>query len=144
MTGLLCFIVAVMVAPFKSKARLEAENATNSVCNGRWIFALVRDSIWLQLHVRRFPGRNRMPGDRSLALLRARARGQRGGERFIRTLKESLLWARPSDTIEELRTVLVEFANRYNETWLVARHGHRIPTQLRDDQCRLDQNATTD
>src|SRR5207342_1476065 len=32
---------------------------------------------WLQLHVRRFPGRNRMPGDRSLALLRARARGQR-------------------------------------------------------------------
>ena len=32
---------------------------------------------WLQLHVRRFPGRNRMPGDRSIAFLRARARGQR-------------------------------------------------------------------
>jgi hypothetical protein len=30
----------------------------------------------------------------------------------------------PVDTIEELRAALVEFATRYNETWLVvARHG---------------------
>jgi hypothetical protein len=28
MIGLLCFVLAVMVWPFKSKARLEAENAT--------------------------------------------------------------------------------------------------------------------
>ena len=28
MIGLLCFVLAVMVSPFKSKARLEAENAT--------------------------------------------------------------------------------------------------------------------
>jgi hypothetical protein len=39
-------------------------------------------------------------------------------------LKENLLWVR-TDTIEELRTALVEFANRHNETWLVARHGYR-------------------
>jgi hypothetical protein len=38
-------------------------------------------------------------------------------------LDENLLWVRTFDTIEELRTALVEFANRYNETWLVARHG---------------------
>jgi putative transposase len=44
-------------------------------------------------------------------------------ERFIRTLKENLLWVRTFDTIEELRAALVEFARRYNETWLVARHG---------------------
>src|SRR6478752_2183948 len=31
-------------------------------------------------------------------------------ERFIRTLKENLLWVRTFDTIEELRTALVEFA----------------------------------
>ena len=31
-------------------------------------------------------------------------------ERFIRTLKENLLWARTFDTIEELRAALVEFA----------------------------------
>src|SRR5512132_3244695 len=59
-------------------------------------------------------------------------------------LKENLLWVRIFDTIEELRTALVEFANRYNETWLVARHGYRTPAQVRADQCRLDQNATAD
>jgi len=65
-------------------------------------------------------------------------------ERFIRTLKENLLWVRTFDTIEELRTALAEFATRYNETWLVARHGYRTPAQVRADQCRLDQNATAD
>src|SRR5271154_5867851 len=42
-------------------------------------------------------------------------------ERFIRTLKENLLWVRAFKTIEELRAELVAFARRYNETWLVAR-----------------------
>src|SRR5271169_1439073 len=65
-------------------------------------------------------------------------------ERFIRTLKENLLWVRTFDTIEELRAALVEFATRYNETWLVARHGYRTPAQVRADQCRLDQNTTAD
>ena len=63
-------------------------------------------------------------------------------ERFIRTLKENLLWVRTFDTIEELRAALVDFATRYNETWLVARHGYRTPVQVRADQCRLDPNAT--
>ena len=38
-------------------------------------------------------------------------------ERFIRTLKENLLWVRTFKTIEELRAELVAFARRYNETW---------------------------
>ena len=59
-------------------------------------------------------------------------------------LKENLLWVRTFDTIEELRAALVEFATRYNETWLVARHGYRTPAQVRADQCRLDQNTTAD
>ena len=63
-------------------------------------------------------------------------------ERFIRTLKENLLWVRTLDTIEELRAALVEFATRYNETWLVARHGYRTPAKVRADQCRLDPNTT--
>jgi transposase InsO family protein len=70
--------------------------------------------------------------------------GNGAAERFIRTLKENLLWVRTFDTIEELRTALVEFATRYNETWLVVRRGYRIPAQVRADQCRLDQNATPD
>ena len=41
-------------------------------------------------------------------------------ERFIRTLKENLLWVRTFDTIEELRAALLDFATRYNETWLVS------------------------
>ena len=45
---------------------------------------------------------------------------------------------------KELRAALVEFATRYNETWLVARHGYRTPARVRADQCRLDQNTTAD
>src|ERR1700675_1515876 len=65
-------------------------------------------------------------------------------ERFIRTLKENLLWVRSFDTIEELRAALVEFATRYNDTCLVARHGYRTPAQVRADQCRLDPNTTAE
>src|SRR5204862_307761 len=35
-------------------------------------------------------------------------------ERFIRTLKENLLWVRSFDTIEELRQALLEFRQTYN------------------------------
>ena len=62
-------------------------------------------------------------------------------ERFIRTLKENLLWVRTFDTIEELRAALVEFARHYNKTWLVARHGYRTPAQVRADQSQVDQIA---
>src|SRR5512132_254279 len=55
-------------------------------------------------------------------------------ERFIRTLKENLLWVRHFETIEELRLALLEFAAWYNTHWLVARHGHRTPAQIRADQ----------
>ena len=34
-------------------------------------------------------------------------------ERFIRTLKENLLWVCTFDTIEELRAALIEFASYY-------------------------------
>ena len=65
-------------------------------------------------------------------------------ERFIRTLKENLLWVRTFDTIEELRAALVEFAGRLHETWLVARHGYRTPAQVRADQRRLDLDTVDD
>ena len=29
---------------------------------------------------------------------------------------------------------LVEFAERYNKTWLVARHGYKTPDQVRAEQ----------
>src|SRR5271154_7045720 len=55
-------------------------------------------------------------------------------ERFIRTLRENLLWVRTFKTIEELRAELVAFARRYNETWLVARHGYKTPARVRQEQ----------
>lgn len=54
-------------------------------------------------------------------------------ERFIRTLKENLLWVRTFETVEDLRQALLEFQRRYNEEWLIERHGHRSPAQFRRD-----------
>ena len=52
-------------------------------------------------------------------------------ERFIRTLKENLLWVRTFRTVEELRLALLDFRQTYNEHWLIERHGHRSPAQFR-------------
>ena len=55
-------------------------------------------------------------------------------ERFIRTLKENLLWVRTFETVEELRQALLVFRETYNTTWLVERHGFLMPTQFRQRQ----------
>jgi transposase InsO family protein len=52
-------------------------------------------------------------------------------ERFVRTLKENLLWIRPFATVSELVEALREFKRRYNEQWLIERHGFRTPSQVR-------------
>ena len=69
----------------------------------------------------------------SPALVRA-PEGNGCAERFIRTLKENLLWVRTFATLEELRLALLEFRDLYNEHWLIERHGHRSPAQFRRDQ----------
>jgi putative transposase len=55
-------------------------------------------------------------------------------ERFIRTLKENLLWVRTFNTVEELRQALLEFRRTYNSTWLIERHGFRTPDAVRQDR----------
>jgi putative transposase len=52
-------------------------------------------------------------------------------ERFIRTLKENLLWVRHFATVAELTEALREFRRRYNEQWLIERHDYRTPNQVR-------------
>ena len=47
-------------------------------------------------------------------------------ERWIRTLKEQCLWAQRHDTIDELRQAVAGFVERYNSSWLIQRHGHRV------------------
>ena len=58
-------------------------------------------------------------------------------ERFIRTLKENLLWVRSFDTVEELRLALQQFRRTYNQSWIIERHGYRTPAQVR--AAHLDQ-----
>jgi putative transposase len=54
-------------------------------------------------------------------------------ERFVRTLKENLLWIHVFDTVAELIEALREFKRLLNEQWLVERHGFRTPNQARSD-----------
>jgi transposase InsO family protein len=55
-------------------------------------------------------------------------------ERFIRVLKENLLWLRRFDTVEDLRRALHTFKDQYNRSWILQRHGYRTPAQVRADQ----------
>jgi transposase InsO family protein len=52
-------------------------------------------------------------------------------ERTIRTLKEQLLWMKTFDTVEQLRRALLEWAELYNECWMIQRHGYISPAQRR-------------
>jgi transposase InsO family protein len=54
-------------------------------------------------------------------------------ERFFRTLKEQLLWIRHFRDLDELRTALIEFPNRYNHQWILQRLNYRTPVQARCD-----------
>ena len=62
-------------------------------------------------------------------------------ERFIRTLKEQLLWVRTFRTVEEVRVALHEWLELYNEQWLIERHGHRPPAQVRRDLLAISRAA---
>ena len=54
-------------------------------------------------------------------------------ERFFRTLKEQLLWVHRFRDLEELRTTLLEFRDRYNNHWILQRLNYRTPNQARRD-----------
>jgi putative transposase len=52
-------------------------------------------------------------------------------ERAIRTLKEQFLRVKSFETLEELRLELQQWAEPYDEQWLIERHGFRPPAQRR-------------
>src|SRR6202162_3588145 len=58
-------------------------------------------------------------------------------ERFIRTLKEQLLWVKVFQNIEALRCALAEFRERYNQRWIVQRLGYLTPAQARQQLLAL-------
>jgi transposase InsO family protein len=71
--------------------------------------------------------------DSSPAFVRA-PEGNGCAERFIRTLKENLLWVRTFETVEELRQALLAFRETYNDTWLIERQGFLTPAEYRRRQ----------
>lgn len=52
-------------------------------------------------------------------------------EWFFKILKENLLWVRNFETVEELRAALIEFRERYNRGWILAKHRYQTPNQVR-------------
>lgn len=52
-------------------------------------------------------------------------------ERFVRTLKEQLLWLERFETVDALLEALHEFKQRYNDEWILGRHGYRTPSEHR-------------
>jgi putative transposase len=63
-------------------------------------------------------------------------------ERFIRTLKENLVWVKTFQNIEELRQELLPFQRLYNESWIIARHAYKTPKSDRSrfTHCHLQQH----
>jgi hypothetical protein len=60
--------------------------------------------------------------------------------RFSRALKENLLRVRHIATVAGLVEDLREFRRRYNERWLIGRHGFRAPHQARADLVAASRN----
>ena len=52
-------------------------------------------------------------------------------ERFNRTLKEQAIYGRVFRNIEEVRSAVADFINKYNQQWLIAKLGYRSPAQAR-------------
>ena len=61
--------------------------------------------------------------DSSPAFVRA-PEGNGCAERFVRSLKENLLWVRTFATAEELRQALLDFKRTFNQNWIIQRHGY--------------------
>jgi transposase InsO family protein len=134
-----CTLEGIGIHAAKRATRFEAlEPIRQGV---RQQFGAVSAGIATGLQVRHDHGRQYMSDDfqaelrflgvtSSPAFVRA-PEGNGVAERFIRTLKEQLLWVRTFHTVEDLRCALHDWLRLYNEQWLVERHGFRSPIQVR-------------
>ena len=53
-------------------------------------------------------------------------------ERFIRTLKEECVYLHDFETLEEAGEVIGALIERYNDGWLLQRHGYLTPARARE------------
>jgi len=58
-------------------------------------------------------------------------------ERFMRTLKEQCLWLHRFDTLDQARTIISAFIERYNHEWLIERLDHRTPATARREMLAM-------
>lgn len=58
-------------------------------------------------------------------------------ERFMRTLKEECLYLYDFASLEEARTIIGDFIERFNRGWLLERHGHMTPAEVRQELTRM-------
>ena len=52
-------------------------------------------------------------------------------ERFMRTLKEQVIYCHRFKNLQEARRIIGEFIQRYNREWLQERHGYLTPMEVR-------------
>jgi hypothetical protein len=62
----------------------------------------------------------------------AEPEGNGCAERFIRTLKENLLWVRSFRRIKDLRQALLRFREMHKHHWLIERLGYRTAHVARE------------
>jgi len=53
-------------------------------------------------------------------------------ERFIRTLKEQVIYGRTFDNMEDVRQAVADFVELYNDQWLIEKNGYLSPRQARE------------
>jgi putative transposase len=53
-------------------------------------------------------------------------------ERLMRTLKEECVYGTRFRSLEHARQVLAEFIGRYNQEWILERHGYMTPAEVRE------------
>jgi hypothetical protein len=80
---------------------------------------------------------SRLPRHGKLAPFVREPEGNGCVERFIRTLKENLLWVRRFASIEELRLALHAFKETYNQTWIIERHGYQTSATRAASGCQM-------
>jgi len=62
-------------------------------------------------------------------------------ERYHRTIKDQVMSGRIFRNVEEVREVMKEFVERYNEEWLVAKLGYKSPAEAREERLNLQEAA---
>jgi putative transposase len=89
-----------------------------------------------QYTARQFQGELRWLGIRSTPAYVAEPECNGIAERFMRTLKEECLYVHRFRNLEHAKEVIGVFIETYNREWLLERHGHRTPAQVREQLTR--------